>query len=330
MPKLKKLLPGIFSNGKDTQKINNKSGNEDINLGVKCVPGRLETDALPVDENEELPIINNNTPTPSTELTESVVRELSAPNYNSVEVANNSNAFQGETELNSTTGAVALQSTSNALASTTPCALAPATMNTMNVHNAQQQMVMQFSNIKQLHFGSVYNFNSNISGIATNSTCKTSRSDEPNSPSCSNGVDNTKRQLPRKTTTIVAMMQSREEPNHRILETISTHLGEGWKQVMRELGLSEGQIEQAVIDHQMHGGIKEVYTIIRIEFKFLFPTKKVFIGTHIRTNLICYYLKLRVPNMYALRKNVYVKNVKRPLNVDNFAGYLSAIAAMDT
>uniref|UniRef100_A0A034VJT3 Receptor-interacting serine/threonine-protein kinase 1 n=1 Tax=Bactrocera dorsalis TaxID=27457 RepID=A0A034VJT3_BACDO len=98
----------------------------------------------------------------------------------------------------------------------------------------------------------------NISGIATNNTRKSGKTDEPISPSGSNGVDNTKRQLPRKTTSIVAMMQSREEPNHRILETISTHLGEGWKHVIRELGLSEGQIEQAVIDHQMHGGIKEV------------------------------------------------------------------------
>ncbi|XP_014095038.2 protein immune deficiency [Bactrocera oleae] len=258
MPKLKKFLPGIFSNGKDSQKITNKSENEDLNLGDKCVPGRLETDALPIDENEELPTSNNPTPTPSTELTESVVRELSAPNYNSVEEANNTNAFESETGLNSNTGVVALQSNSHALTPTSPGALAPATMNTMNVHNAQQQMVMQFSNIKQLHFGSVYNFNSNISGIATNNTRKIGKSDEPNSSSCSNGVDNIKRQLPRKTTSIVAMMQSREEPNHRILETISTHLGEGWKHVMRELGLSEGQIEQAVIDHQMHGGIKEV------------------------------------------------------------------------
>ncbi|XP_050326374.1 protein immune deficiency [Bactrocera neohumeralis] len=258
MPKLKKFLPGIFSNGKDSQKTTNKSETEDVNLGSKSVPGRLETDALPVDEPEELPISNNNTPTPSTELTESVVRELSAPNYNSVEAANNTSAFESETGLNSQTGAVALQSNSNALTPTSPGALAPATMNTMNVHNAQQQMVMQFSNIKQLHFGSVYNFNSNISGIATNNTRKSGKTDEPNSPSGSSGVDNTKRQLPRKTTSIVAMMQSREEPNHRILETISTHLGEGWKHVMRELGLSEGQIEQAVIDHQMHGGIKEV------------------------------------------------------------------------
>ncbi|XP_011182207.1 protein immune deficiency [Zeugodacus cucurbitae] len=258
MPKLKKFLPGIFSNAKDSQKNSNKNGNENNNIEVKCVAGRLETDALPVDDNEELPTSNNNTPTPSTELTESVVRELSAPNYNSIDAANNSYAFEGETGLNSHTGAVALQSTNNALTPTSPGALAPATMNTMNVHNAQQQMVMQFSNIKQLHFGSVYNFNSNISGIATNNTRKSGRSDEPNSPSCSNGADNPKRLLPRKTTSIVAMMQSREEPNHRILETVSTHLGEGWKHVMRELGLSEGQIEQAVIDHQMHGGIKEV------------------------------------------------------------------------
>uniref|UniRef100_W8BX79 Death domain-containing protein n=1 Tax=Ceratitis capitata TaxID=7213 RepID=W8BX79_CERCA len=267
MPKLKKLLPGIFGNGKESQKVTNKKENDlSCSANDKSIQGRLETDALPVDDNEETPTTNNNTPTP-TELTESVVRELSDPNYNSVEAATSGRVFGAESGLNSNTGALALQTYSNnaltptsndSLTPTTPGALTPTTMNTMNVHNAQQQMVMQFSNIKQLHFGSVYNFNSNISGVATNGTRKSSKSEDPNSPSCSTGGENTKRLYPRKTTSIVAMMQSREEPNHRILETISTHLGEGWKHVMRELGLSEGQIEQAVIDHQMHGGIKEV------------------------------------------------------------------------
>ncbi|CAD7015318.1 unnamed protein product [Ceratitis capitata] len=119
-------------------------------------PGRLETDALPVDDNEETPTTNNNTPTPSTELTESVVRELSDPNYNSVEAATSGRVFGAESGLNSNTGALALQTYSNnaltptsndSLTPTTPGALTPTTMNTMNVHNAQQQMVMQFSNI---------------------------------------------------------------------------------------------------------------------------------------------------------------------------------------
>ncbi|XP_054739510.1 protein immune deficiency [Anastrepha obliqua] len=260
MPKLKKLLPGLFGSHKDNQKMTNKNEREngDGNVDeVKMVQGRLETDASPVDEEEAL-ASNNNTPTQSTELTESVVRELSDPNYNSIEVTSNGNENREETPLNPNTGALERVSSNNALTSTLPNALAPTTLTTMNVHNAQQQMVMQFSNIKQLHFGSVYNINSNISGIATNSSCKNSKTDEATTPRSSNVPENTRRQYPRKTTTIVTMMQSREEPNHRILETISTHLGEGWKHVMRELGLSEGQIEQSLIDHQMHGGIKEV------------------------------------------------------------------------
>ncbi|XP_036331249.1 protein immune deficiency [Rhagoletis pomonella] len=262
MPKLKKLLPAIFGTNKDSQKNNNKNDNGDCDSGavdVKFPKGRLETDALPVDDNEESPVSNNNTPTPSTELTESIVRELSDPNYNLTNVTSNDAEFREVAPLNSYTGALALHSDSSALTPTTPGALGPATMNTMNVHNAQQQMVMQFSNINQLHFGSVYNFNSNISGICnSNLSKKQSKSDEPTTPGGTNGAENSRKQYPRKTTTIVAMMQSRDEPNHRILETISTHLGEGWKHIMRELGHSEGQIEQALIDHQMHGGIREV------------------------------------------------------------------------
>ncbi|XP_067630918.1 protein immune deficiency [Eurosta solidaginis] len=264
MSKLKKLLPGIFGNNKDSKIHTNKNDFENDNeCTLKRSEGRLETDALPVDEQvEDLPNSNNNnnTLTTSTELTESVVRELSDPNYNSMEVAAHGHDFRAVNSLNANTGAIATQANDGALSPTTPVLLGTsATMNTMNVHNAQQQMVMQFSNINKLHFGAVYNINTNISAVASNKTLEHSTSEEPITPGCSTGGSNAaKRQYPRKTTTIVTMMQSREEPSHRILETISTHLGEGWKHVMRELGLSEGQIEQALIDHQMHGGIKEV------------------------------------------------------------------------
>lgn len=138
-------------------------------------------------------------------------------------------------------------------------AVIPGTTNTMNVHNAQQQLVMQFSNANNVHFGSVYNFNNNTSNTSAGGI------DSRKSSCCADDAGvvglETKRltgTMTKKTTSIVAMMQSQEEPNHRMLDTISTHLGEGWKDVMRNLGHSEGQVAQALIDHQMHGGIKEV------------------------------------------------------------------------
>ncbi|XP_060653791.1 protein immune deficiency [Drosophila nasuta] len=229
MPKLKSLLPNIF--GGNTNNSNNTPSE-----------GRLETDALPVDENED----NNNsgalslpsqTPTASADLTESVLRELSDPNYNSMDVVQSAQ-IPGSALVNSS-------STSNN----------NNTMNTMNVHSAQQQVVMNFSNASNLHFGSVYNFNQNLSASSSRKS-STSATDE-GAIAALQSPDG-KRHLPRKTVSIVAMMQSQDEPDMRILDAVATHLGEGWKQIMRELGHSEGQIEQAIIDHQAHGNIKEV------------------------------------------------------------------------
>uniref|UniRef100_A0A1A9WQG5 Death domain-containing protein n=1 Tax=Glossina brevipalpis TaxID=37001 RepID=A0A1A9WQG5_9MUSC len=116
-------------------------------------------------------------------------------------------------------------------------------INTTNVQNSQQHVVMQFSNVSKLHIGSVYNIHNENNG-----------NDKRNCNERANHIYDRN----RKTTTIVAMMQSQEEPNHRIIDTIATHLGEGWKTVMRELGFSDGQISQAIIDHHIHGNTKEV------------------------------------------------------------------------
>ncbi|KAM8712799.1 hypothetical protein ACLKA7_013172 [Drosophila subpalustris] len=204
--------------------------------------GRLETDALPVSDHQDnnnsgalsLP---SNTPTASADLTESVLRELSDPNYNSMDVVQSAQ-IPGSALVNSNS------STSN-----------NNTMNTMNVHSAQQQVVMNFSNASNLHFGSVYNFNQNLSASSSRKS-STSATEEGAAPLAI--TPDGKRHLPRKTVSIVTMMQSQDEPDVRLLDTVATHLGEGWKQVMRQLGHSEGQIEQAIIDHQMHGNIKEV------------------------------------------------------------------------
>ncbi|ALC42405.1 imd [Drosophila busckii] len=227
MPKLKSLLPNIFGSNKDD----------------KNVEGRLETDALPVDDNGE---DNNNsgalslpstTPTASADLTESVLRELSDPNYNSMDVVQSAQ-IPGSSLVSSEGG-----SNNNN------------TMNTMNVHNAQQQFVMNFSNASNLHFGSVYNFNQNTSACSSR---KSSNATEEGAAAASGISPDGKRHLPRKTVSIVAMMQSQQEPDVQLLTCVSKHLGEGWKHIMRMLGHSEGEIEQAIMDHMVQGNTSEV------------------------------------------------------------------------
>ncbi|XP_016957880.1 protein immune deficiency [Drosophila biarmipes] len=222
MSKLRNLLPTIFGGKEAAQKPTDSEG-------------RLEKDAAPVDDNEPendnsgalaLPS-SSGTPTVSADLTESVLRELSDPNYNSMDMVQSANI---------------------------PGTLSNAqTNNTMNVHSAQQQVVMNFSNASNLHFGSVYNINQNLSASSSRKG-STSAAEEP----LASPEGKPRSMGTRKTVSIVAMMQSQEEPDVRLLDVVSTHLGEGWKQVMRNLGLSEGQIDQAIIDHQMHGNIREV------------------------------------------------------------------------
>lgn len=53
------------------------------------------------------------------------------------------------------------------------------------------------------------------------------------------------------------MMKSTEPLTHKTMNIISTHLGEGWRDVVRGLGFSDGQIEQMLEDHYIKG-IKEV------------------------------------------------------------------------
>ncbi|XP_017960287.1 protein immune deficiency [Drosophila navojoa] len=229
MPKLKSLLPNIFGGNRDT----NNGNSNNTNMSEE---GRLETDAVPASEADNdvsgALSLTSNTPTPSADLTESVLRELSDPNYNSMDVVQSAQ-IPGSALVNGNTS----------------------TMNTMNVHSAQQQVVMNFSNASNLHFGSVYNFNQNLTGCSSRKGSTSTAEDVagalPSDAKVRHGV-------PRKTVSIVAMMQSQQEPDERLLDAVATHLGEGWKQVMRDLGHSEGQIEQAIIDHQMHGNIKEV------------------------------------------------------------------------
>lgn len=104
--------------------------------------------------------------------------------------------------------------------------------NTMNLNNVNQQVVVQFSNINGLQIGSTYNINKN--NIYKPEQVVKSKNKE-------------KHKFP-KTITIDAMMKSQDEPDREILNEISTHLGSHYKDFMRELGFSEGQISAKTID----------------------------------------------------------------------------------
>ncbi|XP_065367207.1 protein immune deficiency [Calliphora vicina] len=121
--------------------------------------------------------------------------------------------------------------------------------NTMNLNNVNQQVVVQFSNINGLQIGSTYNINKNIyKPVNKYEQLVKSKNKE-------------KHKFP-KTITIDAMMKSQEEPDREILNEISTHLGSHYKDFMRELGFSEGQISAKTIDHNVYGLKEVIYQLL--------------------------------------------------------------------
>lgn len=60
-------------------------------------------------------------------------------------------------------------------------------------------------------------------------------------------------------------MKSNEPLSHRPIDVIATHLGEGWRDIVRQLGFSDGQIEQMMEDHYVKG-VKEVIYQFLLDF----------------------------------------------------------------
>ncbi|XP_046809843.1 protein immune deficiency [Lucilia cuprina] len=121
--------------------------------------------------------------------------------------------------------------------------------NAMNVNNVNQQVVVQFSNINGLQIGSTYNINkTNI--------CKPE-------DKCENAkLKKNERCKYPKTITIDAMMKSQDEPCREMLNEIATHLGSDYKQFMRDLGFSEGQISAKTIDNNVYGVKEIIYQLL--------------------------------------------------------------------
>lgn len=195
--------------------------------------GSLETDAAPVDddlpENRSVQINSTNN------------QSINSADFNAALQLQNQMAESSDLSIARSNHTQVVSESVNNINSLSPTTI---TNNQMAVQNTQGQLVMQFSNVNGLQFGSNYTFNS--TGKQLGNTLS----------SPENVTSNTGR--PRRTRTIEAMMKCSEELDHRMIDCISTHLGEGWKNVFRDLNFTDGQIEQSIIDNQVQGGVKEV------------------------------------------------------------------------
>lgn len=110
--------------------------------------------------------------------------------------------------------------------------------NSLAINHTQGHVVYQFANINGLHIGPVINYTQKENETKQNQNYQ-------------------KNKFKPRTRTIQKMMESKEPLNHKIIDIISKHLGEGWKDIMRTLKFSDGQIHQAIFDFETEG-LKEV------------------------------------------------------------------------
>ncbi|XP_073835175.1 death domain-containing immune deficiency protein [Musca autumnalis] len=127
--------------------------------------------------------------------------------------------------------------------------------NAINVHNDNQRVLMQISNVNSVHLGHIINMNSGSAYGPIPPNCD-------KVPPSKKGSSKTNK-FNKKTTTIDLMMNSLERPTHKIIDTAATHLGAGWKEVMRMLGFSDGQISQSELDNHLHGTKETIYQLLQ-------------------------------------------------------------------
>lgn len=58
------------------------------------------------------------------------------------------------------------------------------------------------------------------------------------------------------------MMKSNDPVNERVMDVVSTHLGESWRSLFRHLGFSDGQIDQMKEDYQSNGVKEAIYRLL--------------------------------------------------------------------
>lgn len=58
------------------------------------------------------------------------------------------------------------------------------------------------------------------------------------------------------------MMKSNEPVNERVMDVISSHLGENWRFLFRNLEFSDGQIDQMKEDYNVNGVKEVIYRLL--------------------------------------------------------------------
>jgi len=106
--------------------------------------------------------------------------------------------------------------------------------------NNTQTTIYQFKDINGLHIGNI-----NICSV------------EP-APQRRSTTGET---IPR-TRSIDIMMRSTEPVNEKVMDVISTHLGKDWRFLFRNLGYSDGQIEETTIDFHVNGVKEIIYRLL--------------------------------------------------------------------
>lgn len=134
-----------------------------------------------------------------------------------------------------------------------------------NQFNSPNQTVYQFNHANGIHIGNNFTINQNITqeqqqegvsdaeDVETDATAATAVKEQKVAK-----VDSTalRKKYP-KTRTIEKLLKSDKEIDHPDMDVVSTHLGEDWRSVARDLGFSNGEIDHFYEDNFAFG-VKEV------------------------------------------------------------------------
>ncbi|KAJ6640985.1 Protein immune deficiency [Pseudolycoriella hygida] len=100
-----------------------------------------------------------------------------------------------------------------------------------------QQNIFNLSHMNNVQFGNTYHINNNVD----------ERRSKPSD---------------QRTKSIDEMMKSNERINQKVMEVISTHLGQDWPSLFRALGFSNGQIDQMKEDYYINGVKEVIYRLL--------------------------------------------------------------------
>lgn len=134
--------------------------------------------------------------------------------------------------------------------------------NQANQFNSPNQTVYQFNHANGIHIGNNFTINQNITqeqqqeGVSDAEVVETDATATKEQKISK--VDSTalRKKYP-KTRTIEKLLKSDKEIDHPEMDVVSTHLGEDWRSVARDLGFSNGEIDHFYEDNFAFG-VKEV------------------------------------------------------------------------